>query len=124
MKLKKMNKALVVGAVALTATTGLIATSINTASADPTRPYAATGSDTIQDVWNGLTNDFGAVAPSIASYNAFVVPPASVVNATPALGVGYSSYIQTKTGGSFFLRPSGSGAGVQSLSAVWNPASD
>jgi hypothetical protein len=114
MKLKNLNKALVGGVVALTATSGLIASTMVSASADPTRPYAATGSDTIQDVWNGLTNDFGAVAPSIASWNAFVVP-----NLTGTIP---DSYIQTKTGGAWFLRPSGSGAGIQALSSVWDPS--
>jgi hypothetical protein len=116
MKLKKLNKALLTGVVALTATTGLIASTMTTASADPTRPYAATGSDTIQDVWNGLTNDFGAVAPSISSYNAFVSLPTGVTDAS-----GGVSYIQTKTGGAWFQRPNGSGDGMKSLSAVWDP---
>ncbi|MFL6024009.1 MAG: hypothetical protein ACJ72O_11785, partial [Marmoricola sp.] len=115
MQLKRINKAVIGGLVALTATTGLIATSISPASADPTRPYAAVGSDTIQDVWNGLTNDFGAVAPSIASWNAFVNFPAAV-NTNP------DAYIQTKTGGNWFIRPSGSGNGQIALSAVWDPA--
>lgn len=115
MKLKNLNKAVLGGVVALTATAGLIASTIPSASADPTRPYAATGSDTIQDVWNGLTNDFGAVAPSIASWNAFVVAPSGTTAGT------YTSFIQTKTGGSFFLRPSGSGEGQKSVSAVWDP---
>jgi len=116
MHLKRVNKAVIGGLVALTAATGLLASTIQPASADPTRPYAATGSDTIQDVWNGLTNDFGAVAPSIASWNAFVAPPSGTAAGT------YTSFIQTKTGGSFFLRPSGSGEGQKSVSAVWDPA--
>ncbi|MGD8193455.1 hypothetical protein ACEXQB_003045 [Herbiconiux sp. P18] len=67
------------------------------------RTYAAVGSDTIQDVWNGLSNGSGAVAPSVASWNAF---PSTL-----------SSTIQTKDGGAIFLRPRGSGAGVKALSA-------
>src|SRR5215475_11509682 len=78
------------------------------AFADPVRPYAAVGSDTIQDVWNGLTNDSTAVAPSIASYNA------------TSNGVAYQT-IQTKTGGDWFARPNGSGDGAKALSAVWDP---
>jgi hypothetical protein len=109
----KLNKVLIGGLAALTATTGLLATTISAASADPTRLYAAVGSDTIQDVWNGLTNDFGAYAPSIASWNAFPNPPA----ADTTTG---NVYIQTKTNGNWFIRPSGSGEGVKALSAVWD----
>ncbi|RNL79988.1 hypothetical protein EFL95_13790 [Nocardioides marmorisolisilvae] len=109
----KLNKAVIGGLVALTATAGLIGTSISPAAADPTRPYAAAGSDTIQDVWNGLTNDFGAVVPSVASWNAFPNPPAADTTVSNA-------YIQTKTGGNWFIRPSGSGEGVKALSAVWD----
>jgi hypothetical protein len=79
------------------------------AFADPVRPYAAVGSDTIQDVWNGLTNDSTAVAPSIASYNA------------TSDGNAYQ-LIQTKTGGAWFARPNGSGDGAKALSDVWDPA--
>jgi hypothetical protein len=116
MKLKNLNKALVSGVVAVTATTGLIASTMVAANADPTRPYAAVGSDTIQDVWNALTNDFGAVEPSIASWNAFVFPSVPAGTTVPP------AYIQTKTGGAWFLRPSGSGAGVTALSDTWDPA--
>jgi ABC-type phosphate transport system substrate-binding protein len=115
MQLKRVNKRVLGGLVALTAAAGLVASTMGPAAADPTRPYAATGSDTIQDVWNGLTNDFGAVVPSVASWNAFVVPPAGTATGT------YTSFIQTKTGGSWFLRPSGSGEGQKAVSAVWDP---
>jgi hypothetical protein len=109
----QLNKKALVGGVALLATTAsILATTISPAAADPTRPYAATGSDTTQDVWNGLTNDFGAPIPSVASYNAFDANAA----ADPA-----KSFINTKSGGANFLRPSGSGAGRISLSAVWDP---
>ncbi len=67
------------------------------------RTYAAVGSDTIQDVWTGLSNGSGAPASSVASWDAF---PASLSNT-----------IQTKNGGATFLRPRGSGAGVKALSA-------
>lgn len=113
MKLKNLNKALVGGVVALTATSGLIASTMVSANADPTRPYAAVGSDTIQDVWNGLTNDFGAVIPSVASWNAFPNQPATDTTTGNA-------YIQTKTNGNWFIRPSGSGEGVKALSAAWD----
>jgi hypothetical protein len=69
------------------------------------RTYVAVGSDTIQDVWNGLSNSGGALAAdSIASYDAFP----------------QGSYIQTQSGGNSWLRPSGSTAGVKFLSAAVN----
>lgn len=74
------------------------------ATADPTpaafRTYAAVGSDTTQDVWNGLTNGTGAAAPTVASYDAFG-----------------TATIQTKSGGAVYKRPAGSGEGVRALSA-------
>ena len=109
MQLQKRYKPLLGGVAALVTTAGLVAMTIQPAAADPTRPYSATGSDTTQDVWNGLTNDFGAPIPSVASWNAF------------ALGDS-TNYIQTKTGGNWFERPAGSTNGVRSLSAVWDPA--
>lgn len=94
-----------VGAICVTAMAlGLISTSA--ASAEPTtpnRPLAAVGSDTIQDVWNALTNT-GPIK-SVASYDAFG-SPATIV---------------TKTGVTPFTRPNGSGAGVKALSASLNP---
>jgi hypothetical protein len=111
MQLKK--KALIGGVAALASTAAILSSTMAPASADPTRPYAATGSDTIQDVWNGLTNDFGAPIPSVASWNAFEGNPGSDAA---------KSFIQSKTGGAWFLRPSGSGAGIQSLSAAWDPS--
>jgi hypothetical protein len=102
----KLNK-LLAGGVAALATTSLVALTTGVASADPARDYAAVGSDTIQDVWNGLTNDAGAPLPQIASYNAFD-------------NIGQVANIQTKTGGAWFTRPSGSGNGAKALSAVWD----
>lgn len=62
--------------------------------------YAATGSDTIQDLYNafGTTND-------VDSWNAFG-----------------SSSIQTKSSGPAFQRPAGSGDGRKALSASWDSA--
>jgi hypothetical protein len=111
MQLKR--KAVMGGVAALASTATILVSTMAPASADPTRPYAATGSDTIQDVWNGLTNDFGAPIPSVASWNAFDNNPASDQS---------KSFIQTKTGGAWMVRPSGSGNGQISLSAVWDPA--
>ncbi|MFL6059921.1 MAG: hypothetical protein ACJ72E_01725 [Marmoricola sp.] len=115
MQVNRFKKAAVVGLVSLTATAGLIATTMTAATADPTRPYAAVGSDTIQDVWNGLSNDFGSVVPDVASWNAFPNPPATDLTTGNA-------YVQTKTNGNWFIRPSGSGEGVKALSATWDTA--
>lgn len=109
MQKKNPKKALIGGLAVLATTAGLLASTMTVASADPTRPYSATGSDTTQDVWNGLTNDFGAVAPSIASWDAFA-------------GTDTGSQIKTKTGGNWFTRPAGSTNGARSLSAVWDAA--
>ncbi|ALV42493.1 hypothetical protein AU252_16180 [Pseudarthrobacter sulfonivorans] len=102
MKLKSFQA---VGAICVTALAlGLISSA--SASAEPTtpdRPLAAVGSDTIQDVWNALTN--AGPIRTVASYDAF---------GTPAT-------IVTKTGVTAFTRPNGSGAGVKALSASLNP---
>ncbi len=102
MKLKSFRA---VGAVCATALAlGLISTS--SASAEPSTPdraFAAVGSDTIQDVWNGLTNN-GPVK-SVASFDAFGAP----------------ATIVTKAGATPITRPNGSGAGVKALSASLNP---
>jgi hypothetical protein len=97
--------------VAVVAASAAVALTAVPAFADPVRPYATVGSDTIQDVWNGLTNDSTAVAPSIASYNA------------TSNGVAYNT-IQTKTGGAWFTRPNGSGDGAKAVCATWDTAGD
>jgi hypothetical protein len=103
----KRNKVFAVG-LATAAAASLVAATAVSASADPVRPYAAAGSDTIQDVWNGLSND-GAPLGTIASFDAFE-------------GDGTGHLIKTKTLGTWFLRPSGSGNGIKALSAAWDPA--
>jgi ABC-type phosphate transport system substrate-binding protein len=108
----KLSMKFVSGGVALAATAALVSAAVVPANADPTRPFAATGSDTTESVWNGLTNDGGPFA-SIASYNAF-----DGVNAADSP----QSVILTKTTGKWFKRPAGSGNGVKALSAVWDPS--
>ncbi|MCX6498977.1 MAG: hypothetical protein NTU93_09265 [Arthrobacter sp.] len=102
MKLKSFQA---IGAVCASALAlGLISSAVATAEpSTPDRAFAAVGSDTIQDVWNGLTNN-GPVK-SVASYDAFGTP----------------AQIVTKTGVTAFTRPNGSGAGVKALSASLNP---
>lgn len=98
---KSFKKAGVVSASVLAL--GLAGMSI--ASADPAasgRPYAAVGSDTTQDVWNGLTNS--GPLKSVASYDAFGEPTITLET------------------GKQLSRPAGSGAGVKALSAAHNPA--
>lgn len=99
------------GALAVGALVAVSAFGATAANADPTpagfRTYAAVGSDTIQDLYNGLSNGYGtkaAVASSIASYD--------------ATG---SATVTTKSGATALNRPNGSGAGRQALSAAWNP---
>jgi hypothetical protein len=115
----KANNAIKAG-VAATALTALILGGAGAAMADPSgvtagtpaspsRLYVAVGSDTIQDVWNGLSNGTAginggaAVIPSVASYDAFG-----------------TSTIQTRTSGPTFTRPGGSGNGSKALSAAWD----
>lgn len=79
---------------------------VTLASANPMtagRPYAAVGSDTTQDVWNGLTNS--GPLKTVASYDAF----------------GQPANITLETG-TVLSRPAGSGAGVKALSAAHNDA--
>ncbi|NEM90802.1 substrate-binding domain-containing protein [Galbitalea soli] len=93
----KKNK-LRLGALAATVVAA-VALGGMSASADPTpgtfKTLAGVGSDTIQDVMNGLATKI----PAIGSYDA----------------VG-SATIQTKSGGPSFARPNGSGAGKNALS--------
>jgi len=99
-----MKKALKFSTLAVAAVTAtLIGTGV--AQADPTsspRPINAVGSDTTQDVWNGLSN----LDTNVASWNAF-------------LGTSTTINLDAST---TINRPAGSGAGVQALSAAVDPA--
>jgi len=75
--------------------------------------YSIVGSDTLQDAVNALTNGTGVTGSnvrvtagglSLGNFDAF-----------PSTGAG--SQIQTKPGGTYFARPSGSGNGVTALRA-------
>ena len=91
------------GAVATLAIAGLAFGTVS-ASADPAagtfRAINGVGSDTTQDVVNGLAS----VIPSLGSYDAS----------------GATTTIKTTSGGPTFTRPNGSTAGVQALSASAN----
>ncbi|MFE4836041.1 hypothetical protein ACFRAU_15350 [Arthrobacter sp. NPDC056691] len=100
MNSKTLKKAGVISASVLV----LGLTGVTLASADPVsagRPYAAVGSDTTQDVWNGLTN--AGPLKTVASYDAFGTPTVTLET------------------GKQLSRPAGSGAGVKALSAAHNP---
>lgn len=77
-----------------------------TANADPTAgsfpALAGVGSDTIQDVMNGMAT----AIPAIGSYDA-----------TAPVGAANTTTITTRSGGTAFTRPNGSGAGQNALSA-------
>jgi hypothetical protein len=100
----KRNK-IRLGTIAVIVTT---ATLLGTyaANADPTAGtfpvLAGVGSDTIQDVMNGLATNIPAIGSN---------------DATAAVGASNTTTIQTRAGGAFFTRPNGSGAGVNALSA-------
>ncbi|WP_052663697.1 hypothetical protein [Psychromicrobium lacuslunae] len=88
---------------------GVLALGLATSSsaiADPSstpRTYVATGSDTTQDVWNGLSNGgagLTATQSDVASYDAFG-----------------TATINLNNSGTIINRPAGSGAGVKALSA-------
>ena len=101
--LKNTKSRLCAIAVSVIALTALAA---SPAMADPSpsgsfKPLSGVGSDTIQDVMNGVAS----VVPAIGSYDA--VDPATLVA---------GGLIQTKSGGAQFVRPNGSGQGVQALS--------
>jgi hypothetical protein len=111
----RITKAFVaVGAAAL----ALTVTAPLAANADPSttgRANQISGSDTIQDVLNGITNGYSAngvaraaTQTDLGSWNAFGAPDP----------------ITPKAGGQAVGRPHGSGDGVKALSASWNPAND
>jgi hypothetical protein len=95
LKKTKVRLGALVAAVAVITVFGGVA-----AQADPSagtfKTLSGVGSDTIQDVENGMAT----VVPAIGSYD--------------ATG---SATIQTKSGGAPFARPNGSGAGLNALSA-------
>jgi len=71
--------------------------------------YVVVGSDTLQDVLNGLANGSNVTGVTVRSTGAGV--PLSSFDA-----VGGTPNIQTKPGGPVFGRPNGSGDGVKALS--------
>jgi phosphate transport system substrate-binding protein len=92
------------GIVAATASAGLVAGAAGPASADPTTTYVAVGSDTTQDVMNGLGAAIGGgFIGSWDAINPVTATAHDVINAKP---------------GCKFARPNGSGEGVDALRAA------
>ncbi len=80
------------------------------AFADPvSNSYVAVGSDTLDASMNALTNGTTASGASVR-----IKANGAAIGSFDAFG---SATIQTKSGGPFFSRPSGSGAGVNALIA-------
>jgi hypothetical protein len=106
------------GALAAAAALGLVLSTPGMASAEPTgaptfRPLVAVGSDTVQDVANGLSDSAldASGAKVFGSYNA----------TNPTTGVTYDD-IQTRSGGVLFDRPNGSTDGLRAVRAADNGA--
>ncbi|MFC6356683.1 substrate-binding domain-containing protein [Luethyella okanaganae] len=102
MKTKSVLRLGALGAIVAVALTAAIA---SPAMADPAtndKVLNGTGSDTTQDVMNGLASVIGGTA--LGSWD--------------AIG---SATIQVKSGGPIFNRPNGSGNGVKALTASINP---
>lgn len=112
-----MKSKFILAGVAAAATASVLSMTAPAALADPGAPgrtYTAVGSDTIQDVWNALSNGTSGInsgAPVIVdgSNNADVAS----YDATPQ-----NTNIAPKT--TTYLRPTGSGNGVKALSASWD----
>ena len=110
-----------IGLTAFALLTGALAAT--PALADPTNTtdrgtLVGVGSDTTQDVMNGIATAVGGVSgnPRIASYNAFTYG----VNNSLVIG----GTITTRTNGTAFARPDGSGDGLSALEvAIGNKAS-
>lgn len=100
-------------AVALCATLGVVLSGIALAapaSADPvSNSYAIVGSDTLEDVVSALANGTNITGPSVRTLSA----SGATIGSFDATG---SPYITTKSGGTRFGRPNGSGDGVKALS--------
>jgi ABC-type phosphate transport system substrate-binding protein len=103
-----IKKPVVLGVVASLAL-GIFA-AVPAAHADPVSgSYVAVGSDTLDASMNGLTNGTKATGSSVR-----ILAGGASVGSFDAFG---SANVQTKPGGPYYTRPSGSGAGVNALIA-------
>jgi hypothetical protein len=100
--------------VALVGFAGLAFAQVPLAMADPTEVLVATGSDTVQDVYNQFAGDLGG--NGLGSYNA-INPVTQAANEIITPVDGSSGALCS------FQRPNGSGAGIAALRASINPAS-
>ena len=111
----KIKRPLVLGVAA-----GIILSTIAVATpafADPVSgSYVAVGSDTLDSSMNALTN-----GTSVTGSTVRIKAAGAAVGSFDAFG---STLIQTKSGGPYFQRPSGSGQGVNALIASVRGASD
>ena len=109
----KLRGLIVAGAVCA-AVSGMAVAQSAPAHADPTQTLVVVGSDTIQDVWNGLATTVGGNL--VGSYNA-TNPVSGAINEiiTPADGTSGKSCS--------FSRPNGSGQGVAALRLSLNQSS-
>lgn len=116
--MKALRKVAVLGASAGLVVSGLMLAT--PASADPVAGgYAAVGSDTLEASMNALTNGTTVTGSNVRVYGA-----GAAIGNFDAFG---SATIVAKSGGPVMVRPSGSGAGVNSLissirgaAAQWN----
>ena len=105
----KMKKVVALSTVIGVAIAGIAF--ISPASAEPvSNSYVLVGSDTLQDSSNALLNGTNVTSAPVR----VVTSGAATIGSFDAFG---SAVIQTKSGGPFFTRPSGSGAGVNALRA-------
>jgi hypothetical protein len=111
---KHRLRGLIAAGAVCAAVSGMAVAQSAPAHADPTQTLVAVGSDTIQDVWNGLATTFGGNL--VGSYNA-TNPVSGGINEiiTPADGTSGKSCS--------FSRPNGSGQGVAALRLSLNQSS-
>jgi ABC-type phosphate transport system substrate-binding protein len=107
----KIKKSIAVAAALGVALTGIALAA--PANAEPvSNSYVLVGSDTLQDVVNALVNGTSVTGSAVR-----VTANNTTIGSFDAFG---SNAIQTKPSGAYFGRPSGSGAGLNALSASIN----
>lgn len=104
-----MNKKKIIAAAAAFGVAASLVAVASPANAEPvSSSFAVVGSDTLQDVLNGLANGTGITGSTVRSFAGD-----SAIGSFDATG---SPSIQTKPNGARFARPNGSGEGVKALS--------
>lgn len=106
----KLSRLLTLGAAAGLALSVGVVGAATPAHADPVSgSYVAVGSDTLDASMNALTNGTSVTGSSVR-----ITAAGAAIGSFDAFG---SATIQTKSGGPYFQRPSGSGEGVKALTA-------